>query len=56
MALNITNASIDGVSVVHLSGAIFFDRESAFLRVYVKDLLDKSRQIIHNGERPAQII
>ena len=32
--------------VVHLSGAIFFDEESTFLRVHVKDALDKSRQIV----------
>jgi len=42
MALNITDNRIDGVIVVHLSGAIFFDEESTFLRVHVKDLLDKS--------------
>jgi anti-sigma B factor antagonist len=46
LALNITHDSIDGVSVVHLSGAIFFDQDSASLRVHVKDLLDKSRQIV----------
>ncbi len=46
MALGITNNRIDGVIVVHLSGAIFFDEESTFLRVQVKDLLDKSRQIV----------
>ena len=32
--------------VVHLSGAIFFDEESTFLRVHVKDVLDKSGQIV----------
>ena len=46
MALSITNKRIDGVIVVHLSGAIFFDEESTFLRVQVKDLLDKSLQIV----------
>ena len=46
MALSITNNRIDGVIVVHLSGAIFFDEESTFLRVQVKDLMDKSRQIV----------
>jgi len=46
MALSITNNRIDGVIVVHLSGAIFFDEESTFLRVHVKDLLDKSHQIV----------
>jgi anti-sigma B factor antagonist len=46
MALSITNNRIDGVIVVHLGGAIFFDEESRSLRVRVKDLLDKSRQIV----------
>jgi anti-sigma B factor antagonist len=46
MALSITNSRIDGVIVVHLSGAIFFDEDSTSLRVRVKDLLDKSRQIV----------
>jgi anti-sigma B factor antagonist len=46
MALNITNNRIDGVIVVHLSGAIFFDEDSTSLRVYVKDLLGKSRHIV----------
>jgi anti-sigma B factor antagonist len=46
MALNITHNSIDGVSVVHLSGAIFFNEESTLLRVHVKDLFGNSRQIV----------
>jgi anti-sigma B factor antagonist len=46
MALNIAHSSINGVSVVHLSGAIFFDLDSISLRVHVKDLLDKSHQIV----------
>jgi anti-sigma B factor antagonist len=46
MALNITHNQIDGVSVVHLSGAIFFDQDSSSLRVQVKDLLGKSPQIV----------
>jgi len=46
MALTITNNGIDGVIVVHISGAIFFDEESKSLRLYVKDLLGKSRQIV----------
>lgn len=36
MALTITNSSIDGVIIVHVSGAIFFDEDSTFLRVHVK--------------------
>ena len=46
MALNTTTSKIDGVIVVYLSGAIFFGEESASLRVLVKDLLNKSRQIV----------
>jgi anti-sigma B factor antagonist len=46
MALTITNNRIDGVIVVHLSGAIFFDEDSTSLRVYVKDLLGKSRHVV----------
>lgn len=46
MALSITNNRMDGVIVVHVSGAIFFDEESTSLRVHVKDLLGKSRQIV----------
>ena len=46
MVLKITNHSIDGVSVVHLTGAIFFDDESRFLRAHVKDLLNESLQIV----------
>jgi len=46
MELNITSNKIDGVIVAHLSGTIFFDEESTFLRVYVKELLEKSRQIV----------
>jgi anti-sigma B factor antagonist len=46
MALGITNSRTDGVIVVYLSGAIFFEEESTFLRVRVKDLLNKSRQIV----------
>jgi anti-sigma B factor antagonist len=46
MALSITNNRIDGVIVVHVTGAIFFDEDSTALRVHVKDLLDKSRHIV----------
>jgi anti-sigma B factor antagonist len=46
VALKITDESIGGVIVVHLGGAIYFDEESRFLRVHVKDLLDESRQIV----------
>jgi hypothetical protein len=41
MALHIAHSRINGVSVVHISGAIFFDQDSISLRVDVKDLLDK---------------
>jgi len=46
MALGIPKSRRDGVIVVYLSGAILFDEESTFLRVRVKDLLNKSRQIV----------
>ena len=46
MVLNTTISRIDGVIVVYLSGAIFFGEESASLRILVKDLLNKSRQIV----------
>jgi anti-sigma B factor antagonist len=46
MALSANTSTIDGVVVVHLSGAIFFGDESASLRVLVKDLLNKSRRIV----------
>jgi anti-sigma B factor antagonist len=46
MALNITTRRTDGVIVVYLSGVIFFGEESASLRVFAKDLLNKSRQIV----------
>jgi anti-sigma B factor antagonist len=46
MALSITNNRMDGVIVVHVSGAIFYDEESTFLRVRVNDFLGKSCQIV----------
>src|ERR1700676_53903 len=46
MALKTNTSSIDGVIVVYLSGSIFFGEESASLRILVKDLWTKSRQIV----------
>lgn len=46
MALTITQNILDGVSVVHLSGAIFFAEESTCLRVHVKGLIEESCQIV----------
>jgi len=46
MVLSTTTGKIDGVIVVYLSGDIFFGEESASLRILVKDLLNKSRQIV----------
>jgi anti-sigma B factor antagonist len=46
MALNTTTSKVGGVFVVYLSGAIFFGEESASLRNLVKDLLNKSSQIV----------
>ena len=46
MALSTTTSTISGTIVVYLSGAIFFGKESAALRVLVKELLNKSPQIV----------
>jgi anti-sigma B factor antagonist len=46
MVLNTTTSKIDGVIVVYLSGDIFFGEESASLRILVRNLLNKSRQIV----------
>lgn len=46
MALNITTSTIDGVTVVYCSGFLVFGEESTSLRILVKDLLKKSRQIV----------
>jgi anti-sigma B factor antagonist len=55
MALNITNTSTNGVIVVHLRSTIFFDDESTSLRVHVKNLLGKSRQIVLDLENVTRI-
>ena len=55
MALSIANSRIDGVIVVHLSGAIFFEEESRSLHVRVKDLLNESRQIVLDLENVTRI-
>jgi steroid delta-isomerase-like uncharacterized protein len=44
--LKANTISVDGVIVVYLSGAILFREESASLRMFVKDLLNKSRHIV----------
>jgi anti-sigma B factor antagonist len=46
MALNITTSRTDGVIVVSLSGVIYFGKESASLRLLVKDLSHKSHRIV----------
>jgi anti-sigma B factor antagonist len=46
VALKATTSKIDGISVVYLSGAIIFGDESASLRTLVKDILNKSPQIV----------
>jgi anti-sigma B factor antagonist len=46
MALKTTHTIKDGVIVIRLSGAIYFGEESKSLRVLVKDLLEKFRQIV----------
>jgi anti-sigma B factor antagonist len=46
MALKTTHSIKDGVVVIRLSGAIYFGEESTSLRLLVKELLEKSRQIV----------
>jgi anti-sigma B factor antagonist len=46
MALTITDSKISGVTVVHLSGALFFGEESTAMRIRVKELLEQSRHIV----------
>ena len=46
MVLNFTTSRIAGVIVVYLSGAILFGGESASLLILVKNLLNKSHQIV----------
>ena len=46
MALSIATSKVNEVTVVHLSGVIYFGEESAALRLRVKDLLASSRQIV----------
>jgi anti-anti-sigma factor len=46
MVLNITTSRIGGVIVVYLSGPMLFGEESASLQILVKDLLNRSRQIV----------
>ena len=46
MALNITKSVVDRVTVIHLSGAILFGEESESLFIQVKDLLNKTPQIV----------
>jgi steroid delta-isomerase-like uncharacterized protein len=44
--LKANSISIQGVIVVYLSGAILFREESTSLRMFVKDLLNKSRHLV----------
>ena len=46
MALVITKSRVGGVTVIHLSGAILFGEESNSLYILVKDLLNKTPQIV----------
>lgn len=46
MALVMTKSSVGGVTVIHLSGAILFGEESNSLYILVKDLLNKTPQIV----------
>jgi anti-anti-sigma factor len=46
MALAIITSKVDGVTVIHLRGAILFGEESHSLYLIVKDLLNKTPQIV----------
>jgi len=46
MVLSITTSRIAGVNVVYLCGSFMFGEESASLLILVKELLNKSRQIV----------
>ena len=46
VALNITKSKVDGVTVIHLSGAILFGGESKSLFIHAKDMLNKTPQIV----------
>jgi anti-anti-sigma factor len=46
MALNINKSRVDGVTVIHLSGAILFSEESRSLFIHVKNVLNKTPQIV----------
>jgi anti-sigma B factor antagonist len=46
MALVITKSRMDGVTVIHLSGAILFGEESTSRYMFVKDLLNKRPQVV----------
>jgi anti-sigma B factor antagonist len=46
MALNIVTSKIDDVTVLRLSGVIYFGEESAALRQRVRTLLDNSRKMV----------
>lgn len=46
MALSITPGQVSGVTVLRLSGVIYFGDESALLRLRVKDLLASSRRVV----------
>lgn len=46
MALAITKSKVEGVTVLHLSGAILFGEESNSLYLLVKDLLSQTSQIV----------
>jgi anti-sigma B factor antagonist len=46
MALQIAISKMDGAIVVYLSGAILFGEDPASLRIFVKQLLKKSHQVV----------
>jgi anti-sigma B factor antagonist len=46
MALYITKSTVEGVTVIHLSGAILFGEESKSLFMRVRDLLNNTPRIV----------
>ena len=46
MSLNITAETIDGIEVVHLTGAILFGEDSAALRTRVREPLEQCKKVV----------
>jgi anti-sigma B factor antagonist len=46
MSLTITNETINGVEIVHLTGAILFGEDSAALRTRVREPLEQCKKVV----------